>query len=46
MSIKSNLSEWWRRWFSSPGNKYYRVLGILRSRYADEKQHGAQFMKM
>ncbi len=45
VSIKSNLSEWWRRWFSSPANKCYRVLGILRSRYADEKQHGAQFIQ-
>ena len=45
MSIKSNLSEWWRRWFGSPGNEYYRVLDILRSRYADEKQHAAQFIQ-
>ncbi len=43
MSIKSNLSEWWRRWFGSPADEYYRMLGILRSRYADEKQHAAQF---
>jgi rubrerythrin len=42
MSI-SNLSEWWRRWFGFPADEYYRMLGILRSRYADEKQHAAQF---
>ena len=44
MSIKSNLSEWWRRWFSSRKG-YYTALGILRSRYADEKQHAAQFIQ-
>jgi rubrerythrin len=43
MSIMRNLSEWWRRWFGFPENKYYRVLEILRSRYADEKQHAQQF---
>lgn len=45
MSIKKNVSEWWRRWFGSPGNEYYRVLDILRSRDAEEKQHAERFMQ-
>src|SRR6266496_6070437 len=43
MSIKSNLSEWWRRWFGASAKGYYRVLSILRSRYADERKRAARF---
>ena len=45
MSVKSSLSEWWRRWFGSAREGYYAALGILRSRYADEKQHAARFVQ-
>jgi rubrerythrin len=38
-------SEWWRRWFGSARDGYYTALGILRSRYADEKQHAARFVQ-
>jgi len=40
MSLTSNWSQWWRRWF---GNGYSEVMGILRHRYADEMQHAARF---
>ena len=43
MSIKRTLSDWFRRWFGSPGGRYETVLDILRHRYADEKQHVARF---
>ena len=43
MSIRSGFSEWSRRWFGSAKDGYYTALGILRSRYADEKQHAARF---
>jgi rubrerythrin len=43
MSIKSNLPEWWRRWFGASAKGYYRVLSILRSRYADERKRAARF---
>lgn len=43
MSFMNSLSEWWRRWFGSSKDGYYTVLGILRHRYADEKQHAARF---
>ena len=42
MSIKSNLFKWWRRWFGASGEEYHPVLAILRSRYADERQHAAR----
>lgn len=42
MSIKSNLPEWCRRWLGASA-KGYRVLSILRSRYADERQRAARF---
>ena len=41
MSIKSILFEWWRRWSADGGT----ALAILRSRYADEKQHAARFIQ-
>jgi rubrerythrin len=41
MSIKSKLFKWWRRWFGASGERYHPVLAILRSRYADERQHAA-----
>ena len=41
MSIKSNLPEWCRRWLGASA-KGYRVLSILRSRYADERQRAAR----
>jgi rubrerythrin len=44
MSIKSTLSEWWRSWFGA-AKGYDRVLNILRSRYADERQHAARFVQ-
>jgi rubrerythrin len=43
MSIKSNLPEWWRRWFGGSAKGYYGVLRILRSRYAAERQRAARF---
>ena len=42
MSLKSSLSEWCSRWFGSSKNGYHTVLGILRSRYADEREHFAK----
>jgi bacterioferritin (cytochrome b1) len=42
MSIKSNLPEWWRRWFGSSAKGNYKVLSILRSRYTDERQRAAR----
>jgi rubrerythrin len=45
MSIKSNLPEWWRRWFGASAKGYYRVLSILRSRYADERKRAARFTR-
>lgn len=42
MPIKSNLFKWWRRWFGASGEEYHPALAILRSRYADERQHAAQ----
>jgi len=39
MSLKTSLSDWWRRWFGSSKDG---VLGILRSRYADEREHAAK----
>jgi rubrerythrin len=45
MTIRSGFSEWRRRWFGSARDGYYTALGILRSRYADEKQHAARFVQ-
>ncbi|HEY7317160.1 MAG TPA: ferritin-like domain-containing protein [Candidatus Binatia bacterium] len=45
MTIGSGFSEWRRRWFGSAKDGYYTALGILRSRYADEKQHAARFVQ-
>jgi rubrerythrin len=42
MSIKSNLPEWWRRWFGPSAKRYYKVLSILRSRYAGERRRAAR----
>ena len=44
MSIKMNWSEFRRRWFGSEAT-YDRVLGILRHRYTDEKQHADRFIQ-
>jgi rubrerythrin len=45
MKIRSAFSEWRRRWFGSATAGYYAAVGILRSRYADEKQHAARFVQ-
>ena len=42
---QKRFSEWWRRWFGSARDGYYTALGILRSRYGDEKQHAARFVQ-
>jgi rubrerythrin len=44
MSFKINWSEFKRRWFGSE-KKYDTALSILRSRYADEKQHADRFIQ-
>ena len=44
MSSKINWSEFRRRWFGFEEG-YDRVLGILRYRYADEKQHADRFIQ-
>jgi len=43
MSFKINWSEFRRRWFGSEKG-YDTVLGVLRHRYADEKQHADRFL--
>jgi rubrerythrin len=42
MSSKINWSEFRRRWFGSE-KAYDTVLGILRHRYVDEKEHADRF---
>jgi rubrerythrin len=44
MSFKINWSEFRRRWFGSKEG-YDTVLGILRHRYVDEKQHADRFIR-
>lgn len=43
MSIKRNLPEWHPRWFGASAKGYYRVLRILRTRYAAERQRAARY---
>jgi len=43
MSIKSKLTEW-LSWFGATKG-YDGILKILRSRYADERQHAARFIQ-
>jgi bacterioferritin (cytochrome b1) len=44
MLFKINWSEFRRRWFGSEKG-YDTVLGILRHRYVDEKQHADRFIQ-
>jgi bacterioferritin (cytochrome b1) len=44
MLAKINWSEFMRRWFGSEAG-YDTVLGILRHRYVDEKQHADRFIQ-
>jgi hypothetical protein len=45
MSIKGNLPDWYPRWFGGSAKGYYRVLRILCSRYAAERQRAARYIQ-